>query len=120
MQALVDSDLQPSAARRGKTIDSNAVTRNGEKQSDRNTYLSMPTVSSGAIPYCAAVRKITVWSAGSNCVKAGAWETAPLIFCSQVIKMKNILAIQSHVVFGHAGNSAAEFPMRRLRQRQAA
>ncbi|MEN8471096.1 hypothetical protein AAH476_41830, partial [Enterobacter cloacae subsp. cloacae] len=24
--------------------------------------------------------------------------------------MKNILAIQSHVVFGHAGNSAAEFP----------
>ncbi|MDF7666685.1 pyridoxal kinase PdxY [Orbaceae bacterium ESL0727] len=28
--------------------------------------------------------------------------------------MKNILSIQSHVVFGHAGNSAAEFPMRRL------
>ena len=28
--------------------------------------------------------------------------------------MNNILAIQSHVVFGHAGNSAAEFPMRRL------
>lgn len=28
--------------------------------------------------------------------------------------MINILAIQSHVVFGHAGNSAAEFPMRRL------
>ena len=27
--------------------------------------------------------------------------------------MKNILAIQSHVVYGHAGNSAAEFPMRR-------
>ena len=28
--------------------------------------------------------------------------------------MKNILSIQSHVVFGHAGNSAAEFPMRRM------
>ncbi|ETZ12624.1 pyridoxal kinase PdxY, partial [Salmonella enterica] len=28
--------------------------------------------------------------------------------------MKNILAIQSHVVVGPAGNSAAEFPMRRL------
>ncbi|MGS9097477.1 pyridoxal kinase, partial [Salmonella enterica subsp. enterica serovar Infantis] len=28
--------------------------------------------------------------------------------------MKNILAIQAHVVFGHAGNRAAEFPMRRL------
>lgn len=28
--------------------------------------------------------------------------------------MKNILSIQSHVVFGHAGNSASEFPMRRL------
>jgi len=28
--------------------------------------------------------------------------------------MKNVLSIQSHVVFGHAGNSAAIFPMRRL------
>jgi pyridoxine kinase len=28
--------------------------------------------------------------------------------------MKNVLSIQSHVVFGHAGNSAAVFPMRRL------
>lgn len=28
--------------------------------------------------------------------------------------MKNILSIQSHVVFGHAGNSAAVFPIRRL------
>jgi len=27
---------------------------------------------------------------------------------------KNVLSIQSHVVFGHAGNSAAVFPMRRL------
>jgi pyridoxine kinase len=29
-------------------------------------------------------------------------------------KMNNVLSIQSHVVFGHAGNSAAVFPMRRL------
>ncbi|UDG81308.1 Pyridoxal kinase PdxY [Candidatus Profftia lariciata] len=28
--------------------------------------------------------------------------------------MKNILSIQSHVVFGHAGNSSAVFPMRRM------
>ncbi|WP_159566416.1 pyridoxal kinase PdxY [Budvicia diplopodorum] len=28
--------------------------------------------------------------------------------------MKNILSIQSHVVYGHAGNSAAQFPMRRM------
>lgn len=28
--------------------------------------------------------------------------------------MKNVLSIQSHVVYGHAGNSAAVFPMRRL------
>lgn len=28
--------------------------------------------------------------------------------------MKNILSIQSHVVFGHAGNSVAVFPMRRM------
>lgn len=27
--------------------------------------------------------------------------------------MKNILSIQSHVVYGHAGNSAAEFPIQR-------
>ncbi len=39
---------------------------------------------------------------------------APLFFQGCGKKMKNILAIQSHVVFGHAGNSAAEFPMRRL------
>lgn len=32
----------------------------------------------------------------------------------RVLSMKNILSIQSHVVFGHAGNSAAEFPMRRM------
>jgi pyridoxine kinase len=28
--------------------------------------------------------------------------------------MKNVLSIQPHVVFGHAGNSAAAFPMQRL------
>ncbi|CAH2789316.1 MAG: Pyridoxal kinase (EC [uncultured Caballeronia sp.] len=28
--------------------------------------------------------------------------------------MQNVLSIQSHVVFGHAGNSAAVFPMRRM------
>ncbi|MDC9621205.1 pyridoxal kinase PdxY [Xenorhabdus sp. XENO-7] len=28
--------------------------------------------------------------------------------------MKNVLSIQSHVVFGHAGNSAAVFPMHRM------
>ena len=28
--------------------------------------------------------------------------------------MKSVLSIQSHVVFGHAGNSAAVFPMRRV------
>src|ERR1700730_19290876 len=28
--------------------------------------------------------------------------------------MNNVLSIQSHVVFGHAGNSAAVFPMQRL------
>jgi pyridoxal kinase len=28
--------------------------------------------------------------------------------------MKNVLSIQSHVVFGHAGNSASVFPMRRV------
>jgi len=28
--------------------------------------------------------------------------------------MSNVLSIQSHVVFGHAGNSAAVFPMNRM------
>jgi tyrosyl-tRNA synthetase len=34
MQALVDSELQPSRGQARKTIASNAVTINGEKQSD--------------------------------------------------------------------------------------
>jgi len=34
MQALVDSELQPSRGQARKTIASNAVTVNGEKQSD--------------------------------------------------------------------------------------
>ncbi len=113
MQALVDSELQPSRGQARKTIASNAVTINGENSPTRNMYLMTAIVCLVATPYCVAVRKITVWSAGSNCVKAGAWKPRPL-FCCQVHKMKNILAIQSHVVFGHAGNSAAEFPMRRL------
>lgn len=28
--------------------------------------------------------------------------------------MKSVLSIQSHVVFGHAGNSATVFPMQRM------
>jgi pyridoxine kinase len=32
----------------------------------------------------------------------------------QAIPMKNVLSIQSHVIYGHAGNSAAVFPMQRL------
>jgi len=36
------------------------------------------------------------------------------LFFSAVMSMKRILSIQSHVVFGCAGNSAAVFPMRRL------
>ena len=34
MQALVDSELQPSRGQARKTIASNAITINGEKQSD--------------------------------------------------------------------------------------
>ncbi|MGS9154879.1 S4 domain-containing protein, partial [Salmonella enterica subsp. enterica serovar Infantis] len=34
MQALVDAELQPSRGQASKTIASNAVTINGEKQSD--------------------------------------------------------------------------------------
>ena len=33
---------------------------------------------------------------------------------SRLVRPQNVLSIQSHVVFGHAGNSAAVFPMRRL------
>ena len=35
-------------------------------------------------------------------------------FATSVARPKSVLSIQSHVVFGHAGNSAAVFPMRRL------
>src|SRR3978361_713807 len=41
---------------------------------------------------------------------------AALSRCPAPLKtiMQNVLSIQSHVVFGHAGNSAAVFPMRRM------
>ena len=41
----------------------------------------------------------------------GPW---PLSCTSLKTNMQNVLSIQSHVVFGHAGNSAAVFPMRRM------
>merc|ERR1719238_344499 len=34
--------------------------------------------------------------------------------CTPPARIRNILSIQSHVVYGAAGNSAAVFPMRRL------
>jgi tyrosyl-tRNA synthetase len=80
MQALVDSELQPSRGQARKTIASNAVTINGEKQSDPEYVFVDATVCLVATPYCVAVRKITVWSAGSNCVKAGRGKPRPFFF----------------------------------------
>ncbi len=66
MQALVDSELQPSRGQARKTIASNAITINGENRPIRNTPLPRTTVSMVATRCCVAVRKITARSAGSN------------------------------------------------------
>jgi tyrosyl-tRNA synthetase len=66
MQALVDSELQPSRGQARKTIASNAVTINGEKQSDPEYFFQETTFSSVAIRCYVAVRRTTVWCAGNN------------------------------------------------------
>jgi tyrosyl-tRNA synthetase len=50
MQALVDSELQPSRGQARKTIASNAVTINGEKQADPEYTLLTATVCMAATP----------------------------------------------------------------------
>lgn len=60
MQALVDSELQPSRGQARKTIASNAVTINGEKQSDPEYFFQRVISCSGAIPYCAVARRTIV------------------------------------------------------------
>ncbi len=59
LQALVDSELQPSRGQARKTVASNAVTINGENSPIRNMYSAIATACSAAIPYCVAVRRIT-------------------------------------------------------------
>jgi tyrosyl-tRNA synthetase len=66
MQALVDSELQPSRGQARKTIASNAITINGEKQSDPEYTFVDGDRLYGRYTCCVAVRKITVWSAGNN------------------------------------------------------
>jgi tyrosyl-tRNA synthetase len=66
MQALVDSELQPSRGQARKTIASNAVTINGEKQADPEYVFVTAIVCLAATPCCVAVRKITAWSAGNK------------------------------------------------------
>lgn len=114
MQALVDSELQPSRGQARKTIASNAVTINGEKQSDPEYFFGTVIFCSTATPYCAVAKELLSDLLEISKSQQGRGKLRPFIFRVVVSKMKNVLAIQSHVVFGHAGNSAAEFPMRRL------
>ena len=65
MQALVDSELQPSRGQARKTIASNAITINGENRPIRNTPLPRTTVSMVAT-LLRRGKKNYCWSAGSN------------------------------------------------------
>ncbi|VCV69921.1 Tyrosine--tRNA ligase [Escherichia coli] len=60
MQALVDSELQPSRGQARKTIASNAITINGENSPILNTSLKKKIVCLVVLPYCVAVKRITV------------------------------------------------------------
>ena len=66
LQALVDSELQPSRGQARKTVASNAVTINGEKQADPEYVFSDSDRLFGRYTCCVAVRKITAWSAGNK------------------------------------------------------
>jgi tyrosyl-tRNA synthetase len=66
MQALVDSELQPSRGQARKTIASNAVTINGEKQADPEyTFVDSDRLF-GRYTLLRRGKKITAWSAGNN------------------------------------------------------
>ncbi len=59
MQALVDSELQPSRGQARKTIASNAITINGEKQSEiLNTSLKKKIVCLVVLPYCVRQKEL--------------------------------------------------------------
>lgn len=60
MQALVDSELQPSRGQARKTIASNAITINGENSPILNTSLKKKIVCLVVLPYCVAAKRITV------------------------------------------------------------
>ncbi len=60
MQALVDSELQPSRGQARKTIASNAITINGEKQSDPEYFFKEEDRCLVVLPYCVAAKRITV------------------------------------------------------------
>ncbi len=80
LQALVDSELQPSRGQARKTVASNAVTINGEKQADPEYVFSDSDRLFGATPCCVAVRKITAWSAGNKKILPGRGKPRPFSF----------------------------------------
>lgn len=57
MQALVDSELQPSRGQARKTIASNAITINGENSPILNT-LKKKIVCLVVLPYCVAAKEL--------------------------------------------------------------
>lgn len=66
MQALVDSELQPLRGQARKTIASNAVTINGEKQSDPEYFFQDSDVLFDRYTLLRRGKKITAWCAGNN------------------------------------------------------
>lgn len=80
LQALVDSELQPSRGQARKTVASNAVTINGENRPTRNMYSVTAIACLAATPCCVAVRKITAWSAGNKKILPGRGKPRPFSF----------------------------------------
>lgn len=60
MQALVDSELQPSRGQARKTIASNAITLTVKNSPILNTSLKKKIVCLVVLPYCVAAKRITV------------------------------------------------------------
>ncbi len=81
LQALVDSELQPSRGQARKTVASNAVTINGEKQADPEYVFSdsdrlfgrYTLLRRGKKNYCLGLLEIKK-------ILPGAWETTPFFF----------------------------------------
>lgn len=77
LQALVDSELQPSRGQARKTVASNAVTINGEKQADPEYVFSDSDRLFGRYTLLRRGKKNYCWSAGNKKILPGRGKPRP-------------------------------------------